>query len=362
MAAAAGYVGIEADGALWLAAAMGRAAEDVAGRAARLTALFEEAGEEDTVGTQLRELAAWLQWESGDVRRRVAVAEVGPVGSAVDAGCTVPWSDPLVRAARAVWSNATRALAGAGNSIARTGQLIWQLVPGNEGWQQAWVNLPVGVWQMATNPVAAVEAFVDVETLNEEGFSYWIGGFVPDAAAYLVAGAGAAKTSLKLAESAADVAEAARASTTTQRLATRLRRQPRRPAPNPKVEPLARAAVEAADKAAQGHIVVRHGPEATQVQQRLRAELGLTPDGLQKRPEDASRFYRWEDAAEALRRAKQARHRKSGRGDELVRFDHVVGEGFLKRTLEYRETTVVRVMFDDEGLPYSAYPLLRPPK
>lgn len=99
-----------------------------------------------------------------DLRRRVAVASVSPVAGP-DPTCQVPRTDPLVRAAKAVWSNIRRVDQGALDSTAETVDMVWQLVPVNDGWQQAWVDLGSGMAEVVSNPVAAARATVDVQTL-----------------------------------------------------------------------------------------------------------------------------------------------------------------------------------------------------
>lgn len=361
---AAGYVGIEPEAATWLAAAGERAGQDAGVAARRLAALFAEAGEDDTVSSGLRELESWLNGQAADVRRRAALAAVAPVGGA-DPTCQVPWTDPLVRAAKAVWHNAARFGHGAGTSVGETATMVWQLAPVNDGWQQAWVDLGSGLVGVVRDPRAAVTAVVDVETLDEEGFSYWIGGFAPDIAALFLGGAGAAKGAARAADTAADVAHAAkvrRVTAATDRtpyggLAPSLPPYARpRPLRDWSVERQSRGEVRSEDLRAGGHSVARHGPHTPLRAQWERANSGLIPDGTDGFPANAARFFRWEDQAEAIRRAKA-----QWSGDKKLEVDlhRPVGEGYMWDTLEYRRTTEVLVRFDSDGNVYTAYPLLK---
>jgi hypothetical protein len=368
---AAGYVGIEPEAAGWLAASSERVAEDAGGTARRVAALFAEAGEHDTVTAGLRELEAWLQWQAGDIRRRATLATFDG-RSGVDPTCQVPLSDPLVRAARAVWSNAARLGQGAGHSAAETATMVWQLVPGNTGWTQAWVDLGAGLVAAARDPKAAVAAMVDVQTLDEEGFSYWIGGFVPDAAAMLLGGAGAAKLGVR-------AADAAHAVTAGHRLADAARRLPGRggapgvdvprhagvrPFRDWRLERQARANVRAEDGRAtnspsargKGHSATMHSRRTSLRRQLRRAVTGRKPDGTFGYQVNGSRFFRWQDQDEAIRRAKA---QWTGERDAIeIDLQRPIGEGHMKETLEYRRTTVAVVRFDDHGNAYTSYPFL----
>jgi hypothetical protein len=360
----AGYVGIEPEAAGWLAAAAGRCADDTGTAARRVAALFAEADEHDTVSAGLRELESWLGWQAGDVRRRATLAAFDGY-SGVDPMCQTPGPDPLVRAARAVWSNVARLGQGAGNSVAHSAVMVWQLVPGTTGWTQSWGDLGAGLAAAARDPRAAVSAMVDVQTLDEEGFSYWIGGFIPDAAGMLLGGAGAAKAGVHAADAAADIAHVARSrglTDATRRLARRRgpavdvppHAQPR-PIRNWRVERQARAEVRAEDLRSNGHNSARHGPQTSLRQQWERANSGLKPDGTDGYPTNAARFFRWEDQAEAISMAKA---QWTGQDKLRINLDRPIGEGYMTDTLEYRRTTEVLVRFDHDGNVYTAYPWL----
>ena len=369
----AGYVGIEPEAAGWLAASLERAGDDAGAAARRVAALFADADEHDTVGAGLRELETWLGWQAGDVRRRATLAAFDGQ-SGVDPTCRVPLTDPLVRAARAVWSNVARLGQGAGDSVVDTAGMVWQLVPGTTGWTQSWVDLGAGLVAAARDPRATVAALVDVQTLDDEGFSYWIGGFIPDAAGLLLGGAGAAKVGVR----AADAAHAIKAG---HRLADAARRLPgrrggvadvdvpqhagARPLREWRLERQSRAAVRSEDERATlspsargpGHSATVHGRTTSLRQQLWRAITGRKPDGTFGYPVSGSRFFRWQDQDEAIKRAKA---RWTG-GREFIPIDlgHPIGEGYMTDTLEYRRTTVALVGFDKHGNAYTSYPHLK---
>ena len=358
---AAGYVGIEPEASLWLAAAAERTAEDAGVRGRRIAALLAEAGEDSTADASLLELQGWLDSQARDVRRRSGLAAFDPHNS-VDPTCAVPWTDPLVRAARAVWHNARNVGVGAWDSSAEGVTAIWQLVPGNDGWQRAWVDLGAGLADMVRDPKAAWRAIINEGTLEERGFSYWIGGFVPDVALYALGGAGAAKTATR-------VAQTAQRSRRLQNVVDHLpRRRPRGgdidipieqravPRRNPLREWTSRRAVLAEDAASNGHSATKHGADTTLPQQRLRAEKGILPDGQQSYRTDASRFFRWQDQREAIERAKGLRQLHPDKDTFRIHFERPVGEGFMKNTLEYRRTGIVEVRFDENGRAYTSFP------
>ena len=370
--AAAGYVGIDAEAARWLASAAERAAEDTRATGRRVAALFAEAGELDTVGTGLAELEWWLSGSASDVRQRADVAAVAPI-SGVDPTCQVPWTDLWRRMGLAVWRNTSRPVMGAANSSAETVGMVWQLVPVNDGWQQAWVDLGAGISAAWNDPRAAGVAMLDYETLSEEGFSYWIGGFIPDVAGMFLGGAGA----VKLAGRGADAAHALRVG---RRLTDATRRLPRRGGGAPDVDvPLhagarprrqwrrereARARVRAEDGRAtaspsargEGHSATIHGRRTSLRQQLMRAVTGVKPDGTVGYPVSGSRFFRWQDQDEAITRAKALW--TPGRGAIRIDLKRPIGEGHMTKTLEYRRTTLALVRFDAHGNAYTSYPHL----
>lgn len=360
---AAAYVGVEPEASLWLASAADRAAEDAGARGRRIAAMLDEADEVGSTDSSLLELQGWLDWQARDIRRRAGLAAFDPHNSG-DPTCAVPWTDPLVRAARAVWHNARNVGVGAWDSSVEGVTAIWQLVPGNDGWQRAWVDLGAGLADMARDPRAAWRAILNEEALEERGFSYWIGGFVPDVALYALGGAGAAKTTTR-------VAQAAQRSRRIQSVVDHLPgRRPRRgdidipieqrpvPRRNPVREWQSRRAVLAEDAASGGHSAGRHGPDTTLPQQRLRAETGITPDGYKAKPIHGSRFFRWQDQKVAIDEARKLHQVDPALPHYDIAFDHPVGEGFMKGTLEYRRTAVVRVRFNDEGRAFTSFPFV----
>lgn len=370
--AATGFVGIEPDGALGLASALEEVSGELAVTAGRISALLAEAGEPDGTGPVLRELEAAFQWQAGDLRRRATLATftVDYAGA-----CEVPWWDPLRRALRAVGHNAGSVASGAWDSVSQGGSSLWQLVPGSHGgWRQSWVDLGEA-WALAVaDPGAALRAALGEQALDERGFSYWVGGFVPDVALYFLGGAGAVKTAGRVADVGGDVADAANRSGRLQRAAAALANRSRRelsdtdapdnprhrttPPRDPIREPIAKAEVEAADAMGQGHSAARHGADTTLDQQRARLESGVAPDGGVGEPAGASRFFRWEDHADAIERARKMKA-EGKKPPYDVRMDHPIGEGYMKGDLEYRRTATVRVALTKTGGVKTAYPNLK---
>ena len=366
MVGVAGYVGAEPQGLRLLADALGVAELEVRYANDRIQALLIEAGEGDVTCGALLRLTSEINTASADVRRRAAVAEetAAILNTPV---CVVPWYDPLRRAASAAGRNGWRLGEGAVNSAEATGSLIWQLAPTHDGWRQSWVDLRVAAGAAWRDPSEAFHGIMGRDELREEGFSYWIGGFVPDLVAGLAGGAGAGKRLVTTAEAAGR----------TRRLEIGRRLQQggravvarhqnvvegdspdglQRLLPDPVLEPLAKARVLKLDELSGGHSAARHGPETTLEQQRVRAATGIAPDGKPTGAQDSSRFLRWQDQDEAIRRALVLRPLKPYRD---IRFDHVVGEGYLKGGTEYVATKVVRVKFDNRGRPYTSFPYLK---
>ena len=360
-----GFVGLTPVGMQELAAAMDGARDDLAGRRRRIAGLLADAGVTDTVTRALATTEEWLESAAGDVRRRVELSQV----TAVDPACQLPWFDILRRGWAALLHNGGNLLAGAAHSFADTGTTVWQLLPVHDEWRAAWVDLGAGVKDAATDPLAAGRAALGEQDLQQRGHSYWLGGFLPDLALTAAGGIGAPKLLLRAADTAGDVAGVGRVTSrldaALQSAALRVRREAtdgpdaepqrggHRPVPDPVVEPIAKAKVKEYDEASGGHSADRHGPETTLEQQKVRAETGLTPDGYQGKSIHSSRFLRWEDQRVAIERALAKRAARSAEEKakdpfEYIPFDHVVGEGYMQGTIQYRETDIVRVRFDGD--------------
>lgn len=106
------------------------------------------------------------------------------------------------------------------------------------------------------------------------------------------------------------------------------------------------------------HFVSRHGPETTLAQQQLRASTGMTPDLVQGRKIDASRWSSYQDMSEAIQKA-QTIYNKTGQTSVTVDLGRTIGDGYLKGGATYSQTTKAVIRFDANGMPYTAYPKLR---
>ncbi|MEK7885301.1 two-partner secretion domain-containing protein [Methyloversatilis sp. NSM2] len=106
------------------------------------------------------------------------------------------------------------------------------------------------------------------------------------------------------------------------------------------------------------HFVSRHGPETSLSAQRLRAQTGITPDGVQGRSIDASRWASYQDMAEAIRKA-QIIYNNTGQTSVTIDLGRTIGDGYLKGGVTYAQTTKAVIRFDARGMPYTAYPKLR---
>lgn len=383
MTGMATYVGAEPEGLRSLASALDVAKGELRYANDRIQALLAEAGDGDVTCGALSVMAGELTFASADIRTRATIAQ-DLIRVANTPACVVRWYHPLLRAPAAIKNNTWNAGAGAVNAVTETGTTLWRLTPVNDEWRQEWVDLKAGLQAAKENPVETLEAVTGMPQLDERGYSYWLGGVAPDVIAAFAGGLGLAKRftstidvvtdAADAAEDAADVAEdvvgaapVSGAPALSRVLMGRtnsaimegehggpLGWRPRR---DPHVEPLARARVLAVDKDTGGHSAARHGPETTLQQQQVRAETGLTPEGKQREPWDASRFFRWQDLDAAI---EDARSRwTAGDAAVPVSFDHVVGEGYLVGGKEYVQTRVVLVKFNKSGQPYTAFPNLR---
>ena len=352
----ADYVGVQPEGMRHLAASLDAAYEELVLADLRIAALLGEAGVDPRTSTIRTTAGEWIH-AADDIRRRAAVVEEAEALDAVTV-CVVPWWDPIRRAVRAVMNNARNAGAGAVESTTDAVTGVWQLTPANDEWRQEWVSYAGVVPAAIDDPGAAVEAAFGLEDLEERGWSYWLGGFVPD-----LVGGGIARRTRKTAGDLKDPEEVPDSEDLPDsELPGRGGDGPGsdRPAPDPVIELEAWEDVVRLDEEVGGHNASRHGAGTTLEQQHRRALTGINPDGtVSRRAENASRFLRWQDQRDAI---EDARRRFDGSTLKLrVTFDHVVGEGYMKNTLEYRETAVVVVKFNPAGEPYSSYPDLDRP-
>jgi len=107
----------------------------------------------------------------------------------------------------------------------------------------------------------------------------------------------------------------------------------------------------------QSHFYSRHGAQTTLQQQLQRAQTGMTPDGFQRSPMDASRFMSHQTQLEAYNRAMQLSNNSS---TQTFQMNHISGEGFLKGgTGPLRTTKKVTVFFDKNGNIISIFPDIR---
>ncbi|GAB2700591.1 hypothetical protein GCM10027037_26800 [Mucilaginibacter koreensis] len=107
------------------------------------------------------------------------------------------------------------------------------------------------------------------------------------------------------------------------------------------------------------HFVSRHGAGTTLAEQYNRATTGVTPDGKQGRPVNASRFISNVIQLEALNKAKQI-YNTTGKTSFTFDMGYTVGEGYLKGGDNGHVTTTsdVQAVFRN-GQPYTLYPELK---
>ena len=374
MSAAAGYVGAEPEGLRLLSAALDGVELDLRFTAMRVAELLAEAGEDDASVRALRLVASEVEASAGDIRRRATIAEdLAPLAAAPL--CVVPWWDPLRRAAIAVRDNAGRFIGGGIDTFASSGATVWRLTPINGQWRQEWVDLAAGLRAAVDDPGAALSVAAGMDVFDERGWSYWLGGIVPDLALTAAGGVGVANRTLRVVDTMDDMADVAAGAGRLKRLSAAAAVATRRNVvpgdgmhptpfgirrPDPVIEPVSRQRVIDADKATKGHSAARHGPETTLEQQQIRAETRVRPDGgKDKKQRDASRFFRWQDQSEAIEEAER-RWRNGERNDKgiNVTFEHLVGEGYMAGGRTYRRTHVVTVRVDAKGRAFTSYPNL----
>lgn len=374
MTGVAGYVGVEPDGLRALAAAVDAVESEMGYSTARIAALLDEAGESSAVAESLRGVADALNFASADMRGRAAIADEFAAIAATPR-CVVPWWDPLRRASIAVASNVWNFGTGTFNSFVGSGSTVWRLTPVNGEWRQEWVDLAAGLRAAKEDWRGALDVATGMPDLEERGWSYWLGTVIPDLALTVAGGAGVANRVLKTVDTTDDVGDVATRAGKLRRLSAAAFVATKngavegdyvhpslftRRAPDPEIEPVAKAKVLDADAASGGHSASRHGPETTLEQQRIRAETQVTPDGeVDRSALPGSRFFRWQDQAEAIERARVERQNGNKNKAIRVRFEHLVGEGYMPGGAEYRQTNVVTVQFDEHGDPFTAYPNIK---
>ena len=82
------------------------------------------------------------------------------------------------------------------------------------------------------------------------------------------------------------------------------------------------------------HFLDRHGPQTTLAQQYRRAMRGITPDGIQRRPTNSTRWFsyqlEWEAIEEATRRFRAGEHDAKFPNRLSFDFGQMAGEGYLR--------------------------------
>jgi len=114
------------------------------------------------------------------------------------------------------------------------------------------------------------------------------------------------------------------------------------------------------------HQLNDHGPQTTLSQQKIRAETGLSPANnisYNKRGDpilkNSSRFNSYVDQEVAIKRA-QVVYDQTGQTSVTIKMDRVIGEGYLKGGIDYRQTHTAVVNFNPStGRPYTAFPEIR---
>jgi hypothetical protein len=81
---------------------------------------------------------------------------------------------------------------GAWDAIKDPAVMLYHLTPLHSGWQQSWSDLGHGLEYGVTHPVEFGKAMINLDALEERGFSYWLGNLAPAAAATLLSGGAAA--------------------------------------------------------------------------------------------------------------------------------------------------------------------------
>jgi hypothetical protein len=115
------------------------------------------------------------------------------------------------------------------------------------------------------------------------------------------------------------------------------------------------------DRVNQAHAVSRHGPGTTLESQRIRAEKGLTPDGVQNLPVNATRFLTYRDQARAYRSAMliwRSRGMPSNMSFNFKAGPNAVAEGYYMGGAKYSQTNEVKVVFRN-GVLYTIFGLLK---
>lgn len=105
------------------------------------------------------------------------------------------------------------------------------------------------------------------------------------------------------------------------------------------------------------HFLSRHGAQTTLEQQLKRATTGLTPEGILKKPIDASRFLSHELQLKAVKQAEFI-YKTTGATSFRFNMGKTIGEGYLKRGNSVVETSTVQAIFINGKL-ITIFPKLR---
>jgi hypothetical protein len=108
------------------------------------------------------------------------------------------------------------------------------------------------------------------------------------------------------------------------------------------------------------HPLLRHGDQVELKQLQERANVGVSPDGVNGNPVDSTKWLNNQDMLTAIKQA-QAQFTASG-GKQLkyeADFGRVIGEGYYKGTTNYAQANKFLIALDKNGLPRTAYPILK---
>lgn len=105
------------------------------------------------------------------------------------------------------------------------------------------------------------------------------------------------------------------------------------------------------------HFYSRHGAGTTLSEQYTRATTGLTPDGVQGKMIDSSRFLSNQAQLNAAQRAETI-FRQTGKSSFRFNMEGTIGEGYIKGGGSYLQTNQVQAVFRNGKL-YTLYPKLK---
>jgi hypothetical protein len=105
--------------------------------------------------------------------------------------------------------------------------------------------------------------------------------------------------------------------------------------------------IEKEEGACNVHGLRRHGEGTTLEQQKHRAKTGITPDGHQGKPIDASRFISQEAHLESIKKAKQIYAKNPSQKSFVFDMGEIVAEGYEKGGKgPLIRTSLVKATFD----------------